>query len=145
MKKIATDLEQSKKLAEILPIESADMYYHNTSIRGINYVDAHQLEAKPYNTTIGTSWFEAYKKHNPMFEVVPAWSLSALMDILPHEIIFDCKSYNFKMCTDVYSSGEKYYDLGYQGVGYWLEYVDSTDLVDACYEMILKLHELNLL
>ena len=25
--KIATDLEQSKKLAEFLPIESADMYY----------------------------------------------------------------------------------------------------------------------
>lgn len=26
--KAYTDLEQSKKLAEILPIESADMYYH---------------------------------------------------------------------------------------------------------------------
>lgn len=30
-----TDLEQSKKLAEILPIESADMHYNNVSIIGL--------------------------------------------------------------------------------------------------------------
>lgn len=29
MNKICTDLEQSKKLAKILPIESVDMYYLN--------------------------------------------------------------------------------------------------------------------
>lgn len=30
-----TDLEQSKKLAEILPLESADMHYNNVSIIGL--------------------------------------------------------------------------------------------------------------
>ena len=34
MAKIATDLEQSKKLAEILPIESADMFYYKNIFFG---------------------------------------------------------------------------------------------------------------
>ena len=125
MNKIATDLRQSKKLAEFLPIESADMYYD---------VNDYGVQSKP-EIIVGGIW----KKD------IPAWSLSALMAVLPHELIFELKSYRFKMCTDVYSSGEKYYDLGYQGSGYWLEYEDSTELVDACYNLIIKLHERGLL
>ena len=125
MNKIATDLEQSKKLAEILPLESADMYWWPTSIR--YYIEA--MDDGDFNEEEGH---------------IRAWSLSALMAVLPHELIFELKSYRFKMCTDVYSSGEKYYDVGYQGVS-WLEYEDSTELVDACYNLIIKLHERDLL
>ena len=53
-----TDIEQSKKLAEILPIESADMY----RIYDIPY-------AIPYENRIG--------------EAKPCWSLAALLDVLP--------------------------------------------------------------
>ena len=45
-----TDLPQSKKLSEILPLESADMHYNNASIKGINYVDEYRAEPMDYNT-----------------------------------------------------------------------------------------------
>ena len=124
MAKIATDLEQSKKLAKILPVESADMVY---------FIDNNTLYPFPPSQA------------NPALPHISAWSLSALMNILPNEIIFELKSYHFKMITDVYSNGEKYYDLGYMGNGYWLEYEDDVDLVDACYKMIIKLHERDIL
>ena len=38
MNKICTSQEQSKKLAEILPLESADMYWWSTSKR--SYIEA---------------------------------------------------------------------------------------------------------
>lgn len=55
-----TDLEQSKKLAEILPIESADMnYWCGTQIR----IGGHRTMDKDLD--------------------VPCWSLSVLLSILP--------------------------------------------------------------
>ena len=39
MNKIATDLEQSKKLAKILPIESADMYYALSEDESLNMIN----------------------------------------------------------------------------------------------------------
>ena len=131
MAKIATDLEQSKKLAGILPIESADMIYR------YDY-NEHCHNTIPEIPKV-TIW------DDPTVKDLPAWSCSALVSILPHEVLFKGKSYKFKMCTDVYSNGEEYYDLGYQSVGYWLVYADSTDLVDACVEMIIKLKEKGLL
>ena len=60
-----TDIEQSKKLAEILPFESADMYYGYKKDKP---------EYLPYSDT----------------EVVglcfPCWSLSALLALMPERI-----------------------------------------------------------
>lgn len=123
--KIATDLEQSQRLARILPFKSADMYWDYDIQKHEDYL---MVMDEQFDDTC-----------------IPAWSLSTLFSILPNEIIFELKSYRFKMRTDVYSSGEKYYDLGYQGNGYWLEYEDSTELVDACVNLIIKLHEKDLL
>ena len=125
MSKIATDLDQSKKLAKILPIESADMYWD------------YDVKKKEYYLMAMDEQFDDL--------CVLAWSLSALMDILPNKVEYECKTYFFKLQTDVYSSGEKYYYLGYQGCCYWLKYEDSKDLLDACVNMIVKLKEKNLL
>ena len=78
-----TDVEQSKKLAEILPIESADMHYNNVSIKGIDYVDEHKAELMEYNRAI--KLLSQYTI-NPLFEVIPCWSLCALLNILPETI-----------------------------------------------------------
>ena len=61
-----TDLEQSKKLAKILPIESADMYYHNrTDIPG--------------NYPLPIVW----KHNNPLLsQETPCWSLAALLNVI---------------------------------------------------------------
>lgn len=54
-----TDISQSKKLAEILPVESADMWYHPDLSDYPDYVERCSI----YN--------------------IPCWSLAALLDVLP--------------------------------------------------------------
>lgn len=126
--KAYTNLEQSKKLAEILPLESADMHYNNVSIKGINYVDGHRAELMEYNRAI-----EVLSKYtvNPLFEVIPCWSLSALLVVLPDgtDIIKD------KADTE----NEKY--MCTVGVKDDIISTFGNNPIDACYEMILKLHE----
>lgn len=58
-----TDLEQSHKLAEILPIESADMFFSG-------YAYPKELHLPTFGKT--------FIKDN-----IPCWSLAALIDILP--------------------------------------------------------------
>ena len=108
-----TDLEQSKKLTEILPLESADMYYPNRI--GMD------------NYPLPIEW----KNGLPLLsQEIPCWSLAALMDVLDRGALFKtpqgwvCQSY-----TDFEAIISDYYD----------------NPVDACYEMVLKLHELKLL
>lgn len=60
MIKSYTDLSQSKKLAEILPLESADMFYRNNGI------------------DVKLMW-----EHNAPKVENPCWSLAALLDVLP--------------------------------------------------------------
>lgn len=131
--KIATDLEQSKKLAKFLSIESADMFYECGM----------EIETKEWGYDLMI--IDDYNKID--IGDIPAWSLSKLMDILPIQFDWEFKTYIFKMQTDFYSnnSGEKYYGLGYQGAYGWLEYEDSTELVDACVNLIIKLHERELI
>ncbi len=132
MSKIATDISQSKKLAKILPLESADMMWNNSSIRGVDYVDAFHLDTAPYKDIVDTSWVKSHKSINPMFEVVPAWSLSALLKVI--------KEYTLQTIADrsVFIVSE---------VGFF-DSVQSElydEPIDACVEMIEKLKERNLL
>ena len=136
-----TDLEQSKKLAKILPLESADMHYNNVSIKGINYVDEYRAELMDYNNAI-----KVLSKYtiNPLFEIVPCWSLASLLNILESEIDGE--------------EGETY-QLNIEKDGTWwnvwyreiydeanpIETSSTEELIDACYEMIIKLHEQKLL
>lgn len=61
-----TDLEQSKKLAEILPLESADMHYGEYSHNFVEY-------PIPNNES----------DYECGYNGRPAWSLVALLDVLP--------------------------------------------------------------
>ena len=112
-----TDIEQSKKLAKILPIESADMYY-----------------AYYHNPVSGASYYEEY----PMFykpicnpnESVPCWSLAALLNVLPKSLI-----YTPNQALDGYCCKNIMHDLETYG----------DNPVDACVAMIEKLNELKML
>lgn len=122
--KAFTDLNQSKKLSEILPLESADMYWWYSGKR--YYVES--MDDDDFN-----------KESD-----IPAWSLSALLDILESEIDGE--------------EGETY-QLNIEKDGTWwnvwyrerydeanpIETESTEELIDACYEMILKLHELKML
>ena len=111
-----TTTEQSRKLAEILPLESADMWYQYT---GISIKDGSE---KPV-------YFPMVIRDCESDEDIPCWSLAALLDILPtgKALIHDKESCKYKcICKDIDTN---FYD----------------NLVDVCYEMILKSNELNLL
>ena len=108
-----TDLEQSKKLAEILPLKTADMYYR-TTIKGVGIVSNVPNIGKRI-----TRWD------------IPCWSLAALLGVFPEIqggkpiIALDDNYITYPHMSDLHTKAD--------------------NLVDACYEMILKLHELNLL
>ena len=114
MMKAYTDIEQSKKLAEILTIESADMYYSKHSFE--NY-----YSPIPH---IGN--------YSVIHDQIPCWSLAALLSVLDFPSLTQNKEDEWEMCIpDCESDG-------------YIE-VPADNPVDACYEMILKLHELKML
>lgn len=111
--KAYTDLSQSKKLAEILPIVSADMWYSHYGHPGYNSVIA-------YN---GEQWFLCQIRNSS--HDIPCWSLATLLNVLP-------KIHNLKPLLDLEENS-----IMYSGT-----YTDVTadNPVDACVEMLLKLN-----
>lgn len=125
--KAYTDLEQSKKLAEILPLKSADMCCFQNPNGDINYY--------------GFPFLQGNKASNP----IPCWSLASLLDALPDTINGTFYRLTYYRLTidkegDVYNIS---YDdiLSKESVILYAEY----SLIDACYEMVIRLNELNLL
>lgn len=113
-----TDISQSKKLAEILPVDSADMRY------------------APFGDTHPWVWDEEVK----LLErgSIPCWSLSALLNILPDE------SDNDHFLTLQKEKNE--YCCCYEDInGDSFTHVFAVNPIDACVEMIIRLNELNLL
>ena len=120
-----TSLEQSKKLAEILPLESADMHYNNASIKGINYVDEYRAELMDYNTAQKVLYKYLI---NPIFGIIPCWSLSALLDVLPN---YETNNFGDSIQLAVKNKA--------------LVTDEGETLLDLVVNMIIYLHELNLL
>lgn len=128
--KAYTDLEQSEKLAEILPLESADMHY---IIMGDDEYPQSMVGLGEYIGVLPT---------------IPCWSLAALLESIPQEI-FDGE-YIIKYTINIREGSNNRWVLTYdhyenENHPYYGLSSDADNLVDACYEMILKLHEQNLL
>lgn len=118
-----TTVEQSKKLAEILPIESADMFY--TSL----------------NRDYPWIWID---KHLMEVDDIPCWSLAALLEQLDDEITDENgNDYNLTIVKENLQYQLYYHNSWGQVEDIETDYYD--DLVDASFEMILKLKENNLL
>lgn len=118
--KAYTDIEQSTKLEEILPIKSADMFYWcGDQIR-----------------------LGSYKAMDIEWDI-PCWSLSALLNYL-REIDFfpniDADEHSVTMSINYYDEDEGKLLNPVHNIK-----VKAESFVDACYEMILKLHELKML
>lgn len=105
--KAYTDLEQSKKLAEILPIESADMFL---ALNGTQPVMSKYID-DGFVTVDNTA--------------IPCWSLAALLEQF-EDAAGLAKDYGLWFCYDNRKS-------------YCTKHYDNP--VDACFEMILKLHK----
>jgi hypothetical protein len=109
-----TSKEQAKKLAEFLPIESADM----------RFCFSHTLSGRitGHYPIIG---------REPSMGTIPCWSLAALFSILPKSAYLEKGSstelYRVTLPVELISSD-------------W-----NLELIDACVEVVLKLHEQKLL
>lgn len=112
-----TTVEQSKMLAKILPLDSADMFLAINGTIPImsKYIDDGFITAD--NTAI------------------PCWSLAALFNILP-------KGTNI-IKEEADTEDEQY--MCTVGIKNAIISTFGNNPIDACYEMILKLKENNLL
>ena len=117
-----TDLEQSRKLAKILPTESADMCYEiGEDLDGyITKTTYTPLMHTPYND-----------------DYIPCWSLAALLDIIPKHI----KDHNVLRIDINENDTAIWYDEIGCGVNNELPDVTKETAIDACVEVILKLKE----
>ena len=133
--KAYTDLEQSKKLTEFLPIESADMEYmflkrDGSKVSNMPFVkDDEELEWPNHST----------------YDFIPCWSLAALLKILPIEAYI--KIDNVCCTLDITRNTLDTWFVSYYNRSYGCSLATCTnkELLDACYEMILKLHKLKML
>ena len=123
-----TDLEQSKKLAEILPLKSADMCYR---IVAYNPNNTHEYAPYCFKGTLSSD--------------IPCWSLAALLGVIPKRI----DEFNvLRMDIDDNDFAIWYDEMGGKtnfGVNSKLPDITMTSPIDACVEMIVKLKENNLL
>lgn len=119
-----TDLQQSKKLAEILPIESADCFWDYDDLQKYHRIN----------------WFEdGYEKDSQLRlnkNDVCAWSLAALLGV------FEYKGFFYKLYFDGVSNVLEVINIDNPNI-HEANYNDYS--IDACVAMIEKLYELNLL
>ena len=122
MNKICTSLEQSQKLIELgIDVNTADMYWANDTLPLISF---------PLGN-IDADW--DYAMENGM---VPAWSLTALLKLMPT----DDKKDEYYVGTESHSD---YHTVSYRNC--WdgcihSEYSEES-LLDAAFEMIVWLKE----
>ena len=121
--KAYTDVKQSKKLAEILPLESADMHYATwTILNGEFIVSPHQ----------GSTIEDLQEDYGN--QIIPCWSLSALIELLPNKIVVNNENYFLNFTKN---------NVEYIGIGTWdgqkCISTEEENLLDACYNMIVKL------
>lgn len=120
--KAFTDLKQSKKLAEFLPLGSADMFWLVLD----NTPRVHVLTEPLSNY----SQWESY----------PCWSLAALLSVLPSII----KRKGKRMFLTLEKAGA--YNLYYKSQDRLDELWETKEEpIDACVELIETLHEQKLL
>lgn len=130
-----TDIEQAKKLAEILPLESADAKY--------GYIAPYEYSDRIYDEGYDEIPYPIafIKKDYSNFFVeeydgeLPCWSLAALLNVLPDgtDIIkeeADTENERY-MCT--------------VGINDNIISTFANNPVDVCVEMIEKLHNLKML
>ena len=132
MNKICTTIEQSKKLIELgIDVNTADMMWDDWSL-----ID------EGWKLSVGY-YPEIEKDYGN--QIIPCWSLAVLLDQL-EDVICDEEDNQWELV--IKKEGVQY------GLYYLIVYGEQEnieldrfydDLIDCCYEMILKLKEKDLL
>lgn len=126
--KAYTDIEQSKNLAEILPLESADMFYNE---------EPDETYPKDIVDTKYPMVIRGEQKHYLEEYGIPCWSLAALLEVMPKQL--GRYTLTIYWCDDSWCCS--YIDDGSE----IKETSSANNPVDATIEMIVKLKEKDLL
>ena len=132
MNKICTSQEQSKKLIELgIDTTTADMFWDTLS--------AKNPEAQVNNHHLVDEYDDWYR--------VPAWSLSALMNLLPSEFEYfettykiDIRKYALTDDVDIYQIAYGNYRWYEDGSYSWSDMINSgekEELIDVVFQMIV--------
>jgi hypothetical protein len=124
MNKICTSIEQSNKLIELgIDVNTADMYWWYSGKR--YYLEA--MDDGDFNEAEGH---------------IRAWSLSALLGLMPFQIIENEQRYGFYQWKGFNSQGETYcFEFRTNIGGRLYETIHWNNPIDAAFEMIVWLKE----
>ena len=85
--KAYTDLDQSKKLAEILPIKSADMRFCFSHTLGGRIIGHYPMIGR-----------------EPSLGTIPCWSLTALLNVLPSATLDSSDDHHYRLyCKEMFT------------------------------------------
>ena len=135
--KAFTDINQSKKLAEILPIESADMYWLN------RHIDLTETKYEVFVIDKSNKYIDFFKSYAVAVdnnEIIPCWSLAALLDILPETIEDEFAEYDLEIDM-IYKKPEyvRLCDCHHSDFPSW-EWDDTKELLDNIVEAVIWLN-----
>lgn len=117
-----TSIEQSRQLAEILPIESADMHYSTwTILNGEFIVSLNQ----------GSTIEDLQEDYGN--QIIPCWSLTALLEYMNRNFYNISLNYCGAEYTISFDDGERY------------KTITKDYSIDAAFEMIVWLKEKGLI
>lgn len=133
--KAYTDLEQSKVLSQILPLESADMFYNE---------EPDETYSKDIVDTKYPMVIRERQKHYLEEYGMPCWSLAVLLGIIPQEI------FDGEYIINITEGCDNRWVLTYdhrknKNHSYYGLSTGADNLIDACYNLILKLNERKML
>jgi len=120
-----TDIEQSKKLEGILPIESADLWYAERYAGQVLDNGKYVVEDTPnYYLSLTRPSENNYSQDT--IKDIPCWSLAALLELIPKNYLIEANKKTTRTLYHITAiSGE---------VTHY-----HQDLVDAVVELLLKL------
>lgn len=153
MNKICTSLEQSQKLVELgIDVSTADMYWLN------RHIDLTETKYEVFvidRSNEHIDFFNSYAVAVEKGEIIPAWSLSALMDLLPSNFTevgkyatttyqIDIRKYKLTDSVDLHQIAYGSYTFHEEGNCSWKDMVNTgerEDLLDAVFDMVCWLLE----
>ena len=157
MKKICTTIEQSKKLIELgIDVDTSDMRY--------GYIAPYDFSDRMYDGGYDeVPYPKDFLKRNPNFSEndydseLPAWSLTALLNLLPSEFTevgkystttykIDIRKYKFTDEVDLYQIAYGSIKFDVDGQDSFKDMVNTgqkENLIDAVFQMIIWLKENN--
>ena len=136
-----TNLEQSKKLAEILPLESADMallHEEPYETSDSKFDGLHQALCVPFNK-YDKSWRQKYKN----ISYFPCWSLAALLQVLPLGIYDELDGCDYELEIDMIDKMPRYIRLGDLYHSQFPYDFEKDTLLDNIVESIIWLNDNN--